>query len=185
MSSDVESRLYRAESWIKRATESSHHLDGQLIFHWIALNALYGQRGSESGPPRDREDLHTLLGRIGACGGATAVSLMQGLASLKSDAALLLDSEFLYEEYWGAGYTDSLATTIDRATRRLRSWPSHSLIPASPVLISCPPPTRQMTTAQSLCRLRQEIRNPGSDWSKSARRFSFRSAAQNSVRVPE
>jgi hypothetical protein len=39
MNADVESRLYRAESWIKRARDSSNHLDGQFIFYWVALNA--------------------------------------------------------------------------------------------------------------------------------------------------
>src|SRR5437763_11041562 len=37
----------------------------------------------------------------------------------------------------------------------------HSLIPASPVLISWPPPTRQTITAQSEWRSRQEIKNSG------------------------
>ena len=46
---------------------------------------------------------------------------------------------------------------------KLRSIaPTHSPMPASPVLISCPPPTRQTTTAQSGCRSRQEIKNSGS-----------------------
>jgi hypothetical protein len=89
MNADVESRLYRAESWIKRARDSSNHLDGQFIFYWVALNALYGHRGS----PHDREDLHSFLGRVAGCGGATAASLTEALASLKSDAALLLESE--------------------------------------------------------------------------------------------
>ncbi len=124
MSVDVESRRYRAESWIKRATESADHLDGQFIFYWIALNALYGQRGSESGPPRDRDDLHMFLGRIASAEDDTAGSVTEALATVRSDAALLLESEFLYEEYWITGYTDTLAATIDRATRRLRSWPN-------------------------------------------------------------
>ena len=127
MSADVESRLYRAESWLKRARDSSDHLDGQFIFYWIALNALYGQRGSEAGPPHDRDDLHAFLGRLAACGQSAAVSLMETLAHLKPDAALLLESEFLYEDYWITGYTDSLAAKIDRATRRLRSWPDREL----------------------------------------------------------
>jgi len=124
MSGDVESRLYRAESWLKRARDSSGHLDGQFIFHWIALNALYGQRGSEAGPPRDRDDLNVFLSRIAACGQAT---LRDALTSLNPDAALLLESEFLYEDYWITGYTDSLAMKIDRATRTLESWPGRGL----------------------------------------------------------
>ena len=36
-------------------------------------------------------------------------------------------------------------------------------MPASPRLISCPPPTRQITTAQSLWRSRYDSRNSGSD----------------------
>src|SRR4051812_39021878 len=39
----------------------------------------------------------------------------------------------------------------------------HSLMPASPVLISCPPPTKQITTAQSGCLSKQEIKNSGSE----------------------
>lgn len=124
MSADVESRLYRAESWMKRARESADHLDGQFIFYWIALNALYGQRGSESGPPRDRGDLHTFLGRIASSGGDTVVLVMEALATLKSESELVLGSEFLYEEYWNAGHTDTLSATIDRATKRLRFWPN-------------------------------------------------------------
>lgn len=104
--------------------ESAEHLDGQFIFYWIALNAVYGQRGSENEPPRDRQDLHTFLGRIASSGDNAANSVTEALATLKSDAALVLESEFLYEEYWLAGYTDALAETIYRATRRLRSWPN-------------------------------------------------------------
>ena len=125
MSADEESRLYRSESWLKRAQESSNHLDGRFVFSWIALNALYGQRGSEEGPPRDREDLHIFLGRIASHG--QDVSLATTLKDLKSDATLLLESEFLYEDYWITGYTDSVVRQIDRATRRLRSWPNREL----------------------------------------------------------
>lgn len=124
MSADVESRLYRAESWLRRAQEASDHLDGQFIFHWIGLNALYGQRGSETGPPRDRDDLHTFLGRIAGCGGSASVSLREALANVGPDVASLFESEFLYDDYWITGYTDSLAATIDRASRRLRFWPN-------------------------------------------------------------
>src|SRR5712664_3473443 len=125
MSADVESRIYRAESWLKRAQESSHHVDGQFIYLWIALNALYGQRLSEAGPPRDRNDLHVFLGRIASYG--HTASLAAALSDLKSDATSLLEAEFLYEDYWVTGYTDSLATSIDRETRRLRSWPNREL----------------------------------------------------------
>lgn len=52
MTADVESRLYRADSWLNRAREPADHLDGQFIFQWIALNAWYGQRGSEKTHPR-------------------------------------------------------------------------------------------------------------------------------------
>ena len=48
---------------------------------------------------------------------------------------------------------------------------THSPIPASPVLISCPPPTRQTTTAQSVCLFKQEIKNSGSDWLNPGRCF--------------
>ena len=78
MSVDIESHLYRADSWLKRARDSSDHLDGQFIFCWIALNALYGQRENESGPPRDRQDLHIFLGRIAGCEAAAALALHKG-----------------------------------------------------------------------------------------------------------
>jgi hypothetical protein len=90
MSVDVESRLYRAGSWMNRARESAEHLDGQFIFSWIALNALYGQRGSESGPPRDRSDPHGFLGRIASCGGDTAGSVKERLELLKSDVLVAI-----------------------------------------------------------------------------------------------
>ena len=48
---------------------------------------------------------------------------------------------------------------------------SHSRIPASPVLISCPPPTRQTTTAQSSRRFKDQIKNSGSDMGKSEMPF--------------
>ncbi len=48
---------------------------------------------------------------------------------------------------------------------------SHALIPASPVLISWPPPTRQTIAAQSLCRSMHEIRNSGSDCENPGRFF--------------
>jgi hypothetical protein len=77
---------------MKRARESVDHADGQFIFYWIALNALYGQRGTENGPPRDREDLHTFLGRAASL---DDTMLPERLAILKCDAELILESEFL------------------------------------------------------------------------------------------
>ena len=124
MSADVEPRLYCAESWMKRARESTEHLDGVFIFYWIALNALYGQRGSEDGPSRDRRDLYTFFRRIARSDRDTIASMTEALASLKSDSEMVLGSEFLYDEYWTSAYTDTLAATMDRATKRLRSWPN-------------------------------------------------------------
>ena len=43
---------------------------------------------------------------------------------------------------------------------------NHSVIPPSPVLISCPPPTKQIITAQSLCLSKQDIKNSGSEYWK-------------------
>jgi hypothetical protein len=106
-----------------RASDCGDHLDGQFIFGWIALNALYGQRRSEGEPSRDRNDLHVFLGHIVSCGRDVTVALADALANLKADAELLLESEFLYEEYW-IGDTNSLAVKIDRASERLRSWPN-------------------------------------------------------------
>ena len=45
---------------------------------------------------------------------------------------------------------------------------NHSPIPASPVLISWPPPTKQTTTAQSSRRFNDQIKNSGSDIGKLA-----------------
>src|SRR5437016_1836883 len=126
MKADVESRLYRAESWLIRACECPDHVDGQFIFRWIALNALYGQRRSEDGARRDRDDLHEFLGHIVSRGRELSIALGDALANLKADAELLLESEFLYEEYW-IGDTNSLAAKIDRASQRLRSWPNREL----------------------------------------------------------
>ena len=47
---EVVLRSHRAKSWIRKAESLAKlepsDLDGQFIFYWIALNALYGQ------PPR-------------------------------------------------------------------------------------------------------------------------------------
>ena len=60
----------------------------------------------------------------------------------------------------------------------------HSLMPASPVLISCPPPTRQTITPQSRCRSRQEIRNSGSERLKSGCVFLAEHEAGCLLQVP-
>lgn len=127
MSADVESRLYRAGSWLKRAEDASEHLDGQFIFSWIALNALYGQRPTENATPNDRGDRNAFLRRIAGCEATRASALTEALRSVKADAASLLESEFLYEEYWTMGYTDELVTVIDRGTRKLQSWPARNV----------------------------------------------------------
>jgi hypothetical protein len=124
---DVESRLYRAESWLARARECDYHLDGQFIFRWIALNALYGQRRSEDEAPHDRDDLHAFLGRVVSRDHESRSRFTDILRNLKQDVELLLESEFLYEEYW-LGDKASLAKRIERAGKRLRAWPNRELL---------------------------------------------------------
>ena len=73
---------------------------------------------------------------------------------------------------------------IRQSGKRAFTACSHASIPASPVLISCPPPTRQTTTDQSAWRSMYESRNSGSDCAKSAMFFLRRMNLRGHLQSP-
>lgn len=67
-SPDVEGRLYRAESWIERATSGCRpeDFDARFIYLWIAFNALYGQaKYKEEDRQGEEASIHEFLGKMG------------------------------------------------------------------------------------------------------------------------
>ena len=117
---DASGRLVRTDSWLDRATEArnSTDLDGRFIFYWIAFNSLYWQRDG-----RDIEDWKTFLTRIAQL---AEDQLTASLDDLKEQTGCLVESEFLYEEYWEVGFTDNLTDQISRESKNNRRSPSLS-----------------------------------------------------------
>jgi hypothetical protein len=117
MNTDLQSRLYRATSWIVRAGSQQHERDpdGRFIFYWIAFNALYGQVQSfDDARTSDSQDQHNFIARV--CAIDKDGALTESLRTLQgSEMQRLLENEFLYRDYWQDGFTDELADVIANA----------------------------------------------------------------------
>jgi hypothetical protein len=107
--SGSELRVYRATSWIDRAkalAETAEEpsgrrakslMDEQLIFYWIALNALYGQpRYVENRP--ELPDLFSFLRRLRELD--VSGGLEKALGSVRDEQKRLLDDIYLDRRYW-------------------------------------------------------------------------------------
>jgi hypothetical protein len=116
------SRLYRAESWIRRAASlrRSGDLDTRFIFYWIAFNALYGQ-ARDTGENRRGEEtsIREFLGKMVRLAGA-APGLRLTLRRMEGELLDLLKNQFLRKEYWADGFTDVLDYRIHAAEREMQ-----------------------------------------------------------------
>jgi hypothetical protein len=114
VNSDLKSRLYRANSWITRASSQRYQADpdGRFIFYWIALSALYGQaQYLDDAPAADWQDLHNFIGRV--CAIDADGALLASLSRLQgNELERLMDNQFLYRDYWRDGFTNQLADRI-------------------------------------------------------------------------
>jgi hypothetical protein len=97
---------------MERARRRAEDPDARLVFYWIALNSLYGQ-ASALDEPRDHEHLHRFSGQIASLQGAPD-AIIKALTLVKEEAGSLLESQFLYREYWTKGFTDELEERIQK-----------------------------------------------------------------------
>ena len=104
---DLTIRIHRACSWLGRAQvvarESSlDGLDDQLIFLWIAFNALYGQWDKETNhPARDIQGVRSFITRateLDEAHGIGAYELL--LAEQRALAERLFDNVYLDHYFW-------------------------------------------------------------------------------------
>ncbi len=120
--SQRESRLYRAESWIRRAAalRRPDELDSRFIFYWIAFNALYGQaRDTAEDRPREDSSIREFLGKMVRLAGASP-GLRLTLHRVEVELLDLLKNQFLQSEYWAEGFTDALDDRIHAAEREVQ-----------------------------------------------------------------
>ncbi|MBI4591452.1 MAG: hypothetical protein HY725_21705 [Candidatus Rokubacteria bacterium] len=116
------SRLYRAESWIRRAAalRRPDELDSRFISYWIAFNALYGQaRDTAEERPREDSSMREFLGKMVRLAGASP-GLRRTLQRIEGELLELLKNQFLRREYWEDGFTDGLDDKIHAAEREVQ-----------------------------------------------------------------
>jgi hypothetical protein len=114
------SRVYRANSWLRRAEESplsaeDRFVDDRFIALWVAFNALYGQ--ADAYLARDTwagelKDIRDFLTQACSVNGAER-RLVRALEGLADDVQTVRESPFLYSEYWQDGFTDQLSHTLE------------------------------------------------------------------------
>jgi hypothetical protein len=109
-------RTHRAKSWEKRTKglgqNGEKDLDGEFIFWWIALNALYGQ-------PREREDIrkryqkHNIDELQNLNGFLQDVCSSPHILKVLTNSSIpnkryrdnVLENPFLRKEYWNGGFS--------------------------------------------------------------------------------
>jgi len=100
-------RLQRAQSWLARAQNISgsenaqHDFEGQFIFYWVALNALYARaKGDRRSDEQESKWLVDLLCDLDQCD-----RLRLAVSSVKQSADKLLRDKYLSRLYWAEGTT--------------------------------------------------------------------------------
>lgn len=115
-SDEVALRSHRAKSWIRKAEQLGQQeppdLDGQFIYLWIALNALYGQprprldkQGATTKPPNDLSQLRAFIDDL--CRYGSGAGLLKRLAPELENALNLVTNPFLFHDYWEEGLTQA------------------------------------------------------------------------------
>ena len=112
-------RVYRANSWLRRAGSFESDLDGHFIFLWIALNALFGQaryRPDGGDPAGEWADLDRFLERLCRIDESSG-HIRATLKPLREPILQLLSLRFLHRSYWIEGDTDALEARLQRDYR--------------------------------------------------------------------
>ncbi|GJQ26872.1 MAG: hypothetical protein HBSAPP02_19040 [Phycisphaerae bacterium] len=96
---DFSIRVWRALSWLERAESlDSGDVDGQFIFCWIGMNALYGRQSSAHRPWGDRESLGTFLSQVWRL---DSHGLLHKLLGKRQGSVLnLIDNKYLNSRFW-------------------------------------------------------------------------------------
>jgi hypothetical protein len=112
-------RLQRACSWLARAqaisgsSDAQHDLEGQFIFYWVALNALYARTKVErQADGQESKWLVDLLCEIDQRGKLRSV-----VVSVKESADRLLRDKYLSKLYWVEGSTPRLREVLSKEER--------------------------------------------------------------------
>jgi len=113
-------RIHRAFSWMAQAEENESDLDLNLVYRWIAFNALYGQWVEESREPApDKETWGKFVDRILALDSAKQIE--GTLIEHKKLVMTLLDDEYLSRFYW-KDPTDQQAKKSKKLKYKARTW---------------------------------------------------------------
>ncbi len=117
-------RLHRCWSWMERIEELEAagvgHDDPKLIYHWIALNSLYGRWDDQAREPiGDRYSLGTFLERIYTL---DQEGLIQKLLTENRELVkAIVGDEFLNKYFWQDPSEDQ-ARRAQNSARKLPSW---------------------------------------------------------------
>ena len=101
---DLNHRLWRAISWLRRAEAEREvdDCDAAFIFLWIAFNATYGQLGLPSGSRDDGYEsesatFETYLKKVYDLDSGTISDITRNLSI---EIGMLLDNKYVFEPYW-------------------------------------------------------------------------------------
>lgn len=114
--STIEIRCHRAHTWITPARHlPESDLDGQFIFYWIAVNALYGQPKylqNKTDRTNDLVDLQTFLNSV--IPHDTQGRIQSAMKSVSDEIDQLLIERYLCKSCWKHWHTRGLLTRLER-----------------------------------------------------------------------
>ncbi len=112
---EVKLRTHRSKSWMRRAKGlAPQDLDGQFIFGWIALNALYGQPRYLEDVKKKGDEFKNLLDFLGGICDIPEVKnkIDTTLYSVEEHIAGLFQNQFLLKKYWQDGLSDIVQSDL-------------------------------------------------------------------------
>ncbi|MDE2803089.1 MAG: HEPN domain-containing protein [Chloroflexota bacterium] len=94
-------RIERAETWIRRAKREPGDHDTQVIFHWIAFNALYGVEplAPATDAPKATKQFETFFNNLLACDKDDAIAKAIW-DELTDPVCRLMRNYFVFSTYW-------------------------------------------------------------------------------------
>lgn len=132
---DLQDRLQRAESWLKAAQAlDPARAHEAFVFHYIALNAMYGRRQYEGGDRTEvRDDLRRFLGRVKRMhdkdveeGGSI---LLNAMKSHQAQIEALILDYFLLDDLFKGTPAATLKHRCNRdATKARLAWAAGDII---------------------------------------------------------
>lgn len=95
---DLNLRIHRALSWLKRAEQSDDD-DGRFIFLWIAFNAAYATEISDSFRLSEQEAFKSFLAKICELDSGKQIDDLVW-KEYAGSIRILLDTPFVFQSFW-------------------------------------------------------------------------------------